>query len=128
MFPPLYGPVVQLGVHAGLSSRRSRVQIPSGPQCGCPTRKGGPLTSNSGQIAQSVERTPEKREVVGSIPTLTTSIHQRKRPAGVPGGKTKMSICGNGGGNREISDREAPDFGPWPTQGVSFSLFNATLG
>ena len=25
------GPVVQLGVHAGLSSRRSRVQIPSGP-------------------------------------------------------------------------------------------------
>ncbi len=25
------GPVVQPGVHAGLSSRRSRVQIPSGP-------------------------------------------------------------------------------------------------
>src|SRR6187200_1842824 len=25
------GPVVQFGVHAGLSSRRSRVQIPSGP-------------------------------------------------------------------------------------------------
>ena len=27
----IHGPVVQLGVHAGLSSRRSRVQIPSGP-------------------------------------------------------------------------------------------------
>ena len=26
------GPVVQFGVHAGLSSRRSRVQIPSGPR------------------------------------------------------------------------------------------------
>ena len=26
-----HGPVVQFGVHAGLSSRRSRVQIPSGP-------------------------------------------------------------------------------------------------
>jgi hypothetical protein len=102
VFPPLYGPVVQLGVHAGLSSRRSRVQIPSGPQCGCPTRKGGPLTSNSGQIAQSVERTPEKREVVGSIPTLTTSVNQRKRPADVAGGKAKMSICGNDGGNRRI--------------------------
>ena len=28
------GPVVQPGVHAGLSSRRSRVQIPSGPRSG----------------------------------------------------------------------------------------------
>ena len=28
-----HGPVVQFGVHAGLSSRRSRVQIPSGPPC-----------------------------------------------------------------------------------------------
>ncbi len=27
----LLGPVVQPGVHVGLSSRRSRVQIPSGP-------------------------------------------------------------------------------------------------
>jgi hypothetical protein len=102
-FPPLYGPVVQLGVHAGLSSRRSRVQIPSGPQCGCPTREGGPLTSNSGQIAQSVERTPEKREVVGSIPTLTTSVIQRKRPAGVAGGKAKMSIGISSGINGDLS-------------------------
>src|ERR1700685_4241000 len=31
------GPVVQLGVHAALSRRRSRVQIPSGP---LDTRKG----------------------------------------------------------------------------------------
>ena len=29
-----YGPVVKSGVHAGLSSRRSRVQVPSGPQQG----------------------------------------------------------------------------------------------
>ncbi len=28
------GPVVKSGVHAGLSSRRSRVQIPSGPLAG----------------------------------------------------------------------------------------------
>ncbi len=32
----LRGPVVQPGVHAGLSSRRSRVQIPSGPPFECP--------------------------------------------------------------------------------------------
>ncbi len=111
MFPPLYGPVVQLGVHAGLSSRRSRVQIPSGPQCGCPTRKGGPLTSNSGQIAQSVERTPEKREVVGSIPTLTTSVNQRKRPAGVAAFRLLTVFCGNDGGHRGISACGSPDFG-----------------
>ncbi len=52
------GPVVQLGVHAGLSSRRSRVQIPSGPQSQMPY----------GLVAQLVERTPEKREVTGSTP------------------------------------------------------------
>jgi hypothetical protein len=59
------GPVVQFGVHAGLSSRRSRVQIPSGPQ---------PLTSgiHNGRVAQSVERAPEKREVAGSMPAPTT--------------------------------------------------------
>jgi Family of unknown function (DUF5677) len=57
-----------------------------------PPARVGQLTSNSGQIAQSVERTPEKREVVGSIPTLTTSVNQRKRPADVAGGKAKMSI------------------------------------
>jgi hypothetical protein len=67
-----------------------------------PPARVGQLTSNSGQIAQSVERTPEKREVVGSIPTLTTSVNQRKRPADVAGGKAKMSICGNDGGNRRI--------------------------
>jgi hypothetical protein len=32
---------------------------------------------HSGQIAQLVERTPEKREVVGSIPTLTTRSQQK---------------------------------------------------
>jgi hypothetical protein len=45
---------VQLGVHAALSRRRSRVQIPSG------------------RVAQLVERAPEKREVTGSTPVSTT--------------------------------------------------------
>ena len=54
------------GVHAGLSSRRSRVQIPSLPPhpvftIGC-----------NGQVAQLVERWSEKPEVGGSIPPLTT--------------------------------------------------------
>ena len=55
------------GVHAGLSSRRSRVQIPSLPPhpvftIGC-----------NGQVAQLVERWSEKPEVGGSIPPLTTT-------------------------------------------------------
>ena len=61
-----HGPVVQSGVHAGLSSRRSRVQIPSGPQ--------GPSTGGRdfGRVAQLAERAPEKREVTGSTPVPTT--------------------------------------------------------
>ncbi len=55
------GPVVQLGVHAGLSSRRSRVQIPSGPPV------------SHGRVAQLAERAPEKREVTGSTPVPTTT-------------------------------------------------------
>ena len=61
--PP--GPVVQLGVHVGLSSRRSRVQIPSGPQTDI---------SVGGRVAQLVERAPEKREVTGSTPVSTTNM------------------------------------------------------
>ncbi len=41
------GPVVQLGVHAGLSSRRSRVQIPSGPLGGCRSRTADRQRSES---------------------------------------------------------------------------------
>src|SRR5215212_152339 len=63
------GPVVKSGVHAGLSSRRSRVQVPSGPL----THLGGA----AGRVAQSAERPPEKRKVTGSTPVSTTTI----RPA-----------------------------------------------
>ena len=89
--PP--GPVVQPGVHAGLSSRRSRVQIPSGPLlcrgwcssagpgcCGSPSGTtvslaaiwSRPGNRASGRVAQLVERAPEKREVTGSMPVPTT--------------------------------------------------------
>ena len=62
------GPVVQFGVHAGLSSRRSRVQIPSGPQ-----RAGTVTSTTPGRVAQLAERAPEKREVTGSTPVPTTT-------------------------------------------------------
>ena len=66
----LRGPVVQFGVHAGLSSRRSRVQIPSGPPL--------PLFVRAlrGRVAQLAERAPEKREVTGSTPVPTTEKAQ----------------------------------------------------
>ena len=66
-----HGPVVQLGVHAALSRRRSRVQIPSGP----PPRSSLPGAGRTwlpGRVAQLVERAPEKREVRGSMPRPTT--------------------------------------------------------
>ena len=59
------------GVHAGLSSRRSRVQIPSSPPL--PDHKIGEVR---GQIAQSVERRSEKAEVDGSTPSLTTRYEE----------------------------------------------------
>ena len=44
-----HGPVVQLGVHAALSRRRSRVQIPSGPPpCSGPPPGGGSTVTRSG--------------------------------------------------------------------------------
>ncbi len=84
---------MQPGVHAGLSSRRSRVQIPSGPLsfesrvvwsgCRSPSVCGatvplaaiwsGPGNRASGRVAQLVERAPEKREVTGSMPVPTTN-------------------------------------------------------
>ena len=66
---------MQFGVHAGLSSRRSRVQIPSGPRRGSHPAHG--------RVAQLVERAPEKREVTGSMPVPTTHLcrpERRPRP------------------------------------------------
>jgi hypothetical protein len=82
VFNPQHGPVVQLGVHAGLSSRRSRVQIPSGPLTVSPPTFFGSTealrfsvsSTAQGRIAQLVERTPEKREVTGSTPVPTTCL------------------------------------------------------
>ena len=65
------GSVEQSGVFVGLSSRRSRVQIPSFPPTESP-----PGFGLGGQVAQSVERRSEKPEVDGSTPSLTTT----KRP------------------------------------------------
>ena len=92
-----HGPVVQFGVHAGLSSRRSRVQIPSGPPLGyrpsdtVARKRSGPLGSPRprastggpvrGRVAQLVERAPEKREVTGSTPVPTTRDVQVRRVA-----------------------------------------------
>ena len=62
---------MQLGVHAALSRRRSRVQIPSGPPPSShPPRAGRAWLP--GRVAQLVERAPEKREVTGSTPVPTT--------------------------------------------------------
>jgi hypothetical protein len=43
-----HGPVVQLGVHAALSRRRSRVQIPSGP-----LPNSDPLTGGRNSVTRS---------------------------------------------------------------------------
>ena len=59
------------GVHAGLSSRRSRVQIPSLPPHHTPGHQSG--REVQGQVAQLVERWSEKPEVDGSTPSLTTT-------------------------------------------------------
>ena len=74
------GPVVQFGVHAGLSSRRPRVQIPSGPPSS-PSGRRPPSPSGAaghGRVAQLAERPPEKRKVTGSTPVPTTTDDQAK--------------------------------------------------
>ena len=71
-----HGPVVQLGVHAALSRRRSRVQIPSGPLPSSDPPLLGGETRLPGRVAQLVERAPEKREVRGSMPRPTTETPQ----------------------------------------------------
>ena len=83
-----YRPVVstrsrgEAGVHAGLSSRRSRVRVPSGPPLlavfsvnktvvQATVWFGNSRTAN-GRVAQLAEHTPEKRGVTGSTPVSTT--------------------------------------------------------
>ena len=70
------GPVVQFGVHAGLSSRRSRVQIPSGPPLSSSPLPSGDRRQH-GWVAQLAERAPEKREVTGSTPVPATKRVRR---------------------------------------------------
>src|SRR6266540_6798753 len=65
-------PWSSLDVLAALSRRRSRVQIPSGPQSRTGGRSRPPVPR--GQVAQSVERAAENRKVGGSIPSLPTTF------------------------------------------------------
>ena len=74
---PAHGGVVKSGVHAGLSSRRSRVQIPSSP----PKVPRRHLSGFQGQVAQSVERCSEKAEVDGSMPSLATKQRASVMPS-----------------------------------------------
>ncbi len=94
------GGVVKSGVHAGLSSRRSRVQIPSLPPAqrleSCSIAISGKIRG-FGQVAQLVEHRSEKPGVGGSSPPLTTireallprrfqrSRRQRQAPILCPG-------------------------------------------
>jgi hypothetical protein len=91
---------VQLGVHAGLSSRRSRVQIPSGPPPGNPVTAGKLGAAHRGRVAQLAERAPEKREVTGSTPVPTTEKFQFRAASGLPAicrrGRNGISRTGTG--------------------------------
>ncbi len=86
------GPVVKSGVHAGLSSRRSRVQVPSGPQrhrCARAQRQRA-----SGRVAQSAERPPEKRKVPDEgdgrvAQSAERPPEKRKVPGSTPGSTTR---------------------------------------
>ena len=87
------GPVVKSGVHAGLSSRRSRVQVPSGPQrhrCAKAQRERA-----DGRVAQSAERPPEKRKVPGSTPGSTTSVCPAVGCSARPSAGVSAPIAGN---------------------------------
>ena len=76
---------MQFGVHAALSRRRPRVQIPSGPLEIRMEAQREP-TSEQGRVAQLAERAPEKREVTGSTPVpatyITADSFQRSLPRG----------------------------------------------
>ncbi len=97
-----HGPVVQLGVHAALSRRRSRVQIPSGP----PPRLGPAIRAwRPGRVAQLVERAPEKREVRGSMPRPTTGNAGLRISTGSAG--SSWSRC-RADGRTGVSDARCP--------------------
>src|SRR5262249_5363779 len=68
--PDTQGPVVQFGVHAALSRRRPRVQIPSGPR-NC-RRRNVHAVAVPGRVAQLAERAPDKRGGTGSTPVPAT--------------------------------------------------------
>jgi hypothetical protein len=51
---------------------------------------GGSVVIEYGHLAQSVERAPEKRQVVGSIPAVTTS---EPGPLGSRGGPVRQRLC-----------------------------------
>ena len=122
------GPVVKSGVHAGLSSRRSRVQVPSGPQQRATRHRkmtsgfsvGQPIPNTGverqirclhGRVAQLAEHTPEKRGVTGSTPVSTTEI--ALRPEGVPLW-IQTSVIGSGSqlcagpGSSTAAERDQP--------------------
>jgi hypothetical protein len=67
----------EVGVHAGLSSRRSRVRVPSGPPSmadrHCLVDQPEQSGDLHGRVAQLAEHTPEKRGVTGSTPVSTTN-------------------------------------------------------
>lgn len=86
------GSVEQSGVFVGLSSRRSRVQIPSFPPTESP-----PGFGLGGQVAQSVERRSEKPEVDGSTPSLTTTRGHLTR-ADAPFRYPRLALSGMLGG------------------------------
>ena len=96
------------GQHACLSRRRSRVQIPSGPPCGCSlVVKPQPSKLLSGVRFSSpaffmglelswLERTPDKREVDGSSPfrpifLFTWPVGQAVKTPPFHGGNTGSS-------------------------------------
>ena len=81
---------MQPGVHAALSRRRSRVQIPSGPPPD-PIGHHDDRTWSPGRVAQLVERAPEKREVTGSTPVPTTGKEQLR--GYFSGARTTRSKC-----------------------------------
>ncbi len=82
------GSVEQSGVFAGLSSRRSRVQIPSFPLTEIDRSR------LRGQVAQLVERRSEKPEVDGSTPSLTTTTQYEDGPDSKSGPSSRIKNHG----------------------------------
>jgi hypothetical protein len=103
----------EVGVHAGLSSRRSRVRVPSGPLKSKDLNRSSARSQTSnlrvgarsfsyGPVAQSAEHTPEKRGVTGSTPVWTTSS------TGRPEASSLWSVAIFGCSSALASDRQYP--------------------